>query len=213
MDRSMKITLFMLTSLLTLPLLACGNVGDVPGPGCSSTQTSTKIAFSPPMTEGSGQFTQCLEQVPGLSTDGTAESVAFHVTQAPSNTCACPAAQGLQPVSAERQSAADKFFNSQTGTIAKASCVCEVKQLTASDGAALTACKQEIKNPVLDSAGQPVNGYCYVDADDASSNPEIVGHCSSFQKRAIRFVGRPATQEADDILVFLILNVGCTGLE
>ncbi len=207
----MKFNFFMLVSLFTLPLLACNgsSTGDIPGPGCSSTQTSTKIAFSPPMTEGSGQLTQCLEQAPNLSTEGGAESVAFHVTRTPSSTCACPADQGLQPVSAARQTAADKYFNSQTGTIEKASCVCEVKQLTASDAAALTACKQDIKTPVLDSAGQPVNGYCYVDAEEPASNPEVVTHCSPFQKRAIRFVGRPATQEADDILVFLILDVGC----
>ncbi len=155
------------------------------------------------------ELTQCLEQAPSLSTGGDAESVAFHVSRALSNTCACPADQGLQDVSAERRSAADKFFNSQTGTIEKASCVCEVKQLTASDAAGFTACKQDIKVPVLDSAGKPVNGYCYVDAEEPASNPEVVGHCSAFQKHAIRFVGRPATQEADDLLVFLILNVGC----
>lgn len=210
----MKFNFFMLVSLFSLPLLACNSTGDIPGPGCSSTQTSIKIAFSPPMTEGSGELTQCLPQAPSLSTDGVAASVAFHVTQATGSACACPADQGLQDVSAERQSAASKFFDSQTGTIAKASCVCEVKQLTASDAAGLTACKQDIKNPVLDSAGKPVNGYCYVDAEEASSNPEVLSRCSSGQERAIRFVGRPATREADDLMVFLILEKGCdTGLE
>lgn len=202
----MKFNFSILLSLFSLPLLACNSVGDLPGPGCSSTQTSIKIAFAPPMAEGSGEMAQCLPRAPSVAADGAASSVAFHATQATGSACSCPADQGLQDVSAEHQSAASKFFDSQTGTIAKASCVCEVKQLTASDMPGLTACKQEIKNPVLDSAGKPVNGYCYVDVEDGTSNPEVLANCASSQRRAIRFVGRPATREADDLLVFLVLE-------
>jgi hypothetical protein len=166
------------------------------------------------MTEGSGALTQCLPRAPSISPDGVASSVAFHATQATGSACACPADQGLQDVSAEHQSAASKFFDSQTGTVAKASCVCEVKQLTGSDKDGLLACKQNIEVPVLDSAGQPVNGYCYVDAEDGATNADVLSRCASGQRRAVRFVGRPATREADDIMVFLVLEEGCdTALE
>lgn len=205
----MKFNFFMLLSSFSLPLLACNSTGDIPGPGCTSTQTSIKIAFSPPMTEGSGELTQCLSRAPSVSADGVASTIAFHATQATGSACACPADQGLQDVSAEHKSAASKFFDSQTGTVAKASCVCEVKQLTASDVAGLTACKQDNKNPVLDGAGKPVNGYCYIDRENGSDNPELLSRCANSETRAIRFVGRPATQEADDLMVFLILAQDC----
>ncbi len=144
--------------------------------------------------------------------EGAASAVAFLSLRATDAACACPADQGLQDVSAEHQGAASKLFESKTGTTVEATCVCEVKQLTVSDPAALTACKQEFNFPVLDSNGQPVNGYCYVDEEDSTSNPEVVSRCSSGQKRAIRFVGRPAMRGGGERLMYLIVTTECGSL-
>jgi hypothetical protein len=47
-----------------------------------------------------------------------------------------------------------------------------------------------VNNPPLIS-GQPVNGWCYVDASTvpATGNAEIVKSCPDNEKRMIRFVG------------------------
>ena len=202
----MMTRLLALTLLLPLPLLACSSGGgDIPGPGCTSIQTSTDVTFSPPMAAGSGELTQCLGHAPSLSREGLVTCVALHATRAPASACACPADQGLQSVTAEHKNAIGKFLDSKTGTRVAASCVCEVKQLAASNAAELAACEQDGTNPVLDGAGQPINGYCYIDPEnDPSSNPEIVSKCASSERRGIRFVGRPAVQQPDDISVELI---------
>jgi hypothetical protein len=192
--------------LLSFPLLACGGSGgDIPGPGCNSVQTSIDIAFSPPMTAGSGELTQCLARAPSVSGEGVVSCVALHATRATGGACACPEDQGLQNVSAEHKNAVGKFLDTKTGTRVEASCVCEVKQLlTASTPAGLMACELDVKNPVLDGAGKPVNGYCYIDSEQPDTNPEMLSSCANGEKRAMRFVGRPAVQQPDDLSVVLL---------
>jgi hypothetical protein len=206
-NQAMMTRLLALTLLLPFPLLACGGGGggEIPSPGCNSVQSSADVAFSPPMTAGSGELTQCLDRAPSVSDGGSVSCIALHATRATGAACACPENEGLQSVSAEHKNAVGKFLDTKTGTKVEASCVCEVKQLLrASNPEGLTACEQEVKNPVLTSAGQPVNGYCYIDSDRPDTNAELLSKCASSQMRAIRFVGRPAVQQPDDLSVVLI---------
>jgi hypothetical protein len=67
-------------------------------------------------------------------------------------------------------------------------CYCEINQLA---GEELDACQtDESDNPVT-SGGDPVHGWCYVDASTAPpvGNPDIVAKCPENEKRIIRFVG------------------------
>ena len=205
-NQVMMTRLLALTLLLPFPLLACGGGGgEIPGPGCNSAQTSDDVAFSPPMAAGSGELTQCLARAPSISADGSASCVALHATRATGGACACPENEGLQNVSAEHKNAVGKFLDTKTGMKVEASCVCEVKQLlSASNPAGFTACEQEVKNPVLTSTGQPVNGYCYIDPERPDTNIELLGSCAGSQMRGVRFVGRPAVQQPDDLSVVLI---------
>ncbi len=66
-------------------------------------------------------------------------------------------------------------------------CYCEIVQAT---GAERDACQNDVVNPPVVN-GQPVNGWCYVDATTtpATGNPEIVAKCPDNEKRILRFVG------------------------
>ncbi|MBK9264113.1 MAG: hypothetical protein IPM54_30470 [Polyangiaceae bacterium] len=66
-------------------------------------------------------------------------------------------------------------------------CYCEVVQL---EGAAKEVCQHDTASaPMLN--GEPVNGWCYVDAstDPPTGNPELVAACPDNEKRKIRYAG------------------------
>jgi len=68
------------------------------------------------------------------------------------------------------------------------SCFCEIVQTS---GEALQACQNQADDQVTDSAGNPVDGWCYVDATTLppTGNPELVDSCPPTQERRVRFVG------------------------
>ncbi len=67
-------------------------------------------------------------------------------------------------------------------------CFCEIAQTS---GDALEACQNDASDDVTDSSGQPVDGWCYVDATTVplTGNPELVEDCPATQERRVRFVG------------------------
>jgi hypothetical protein len=66
-------------------------------------------------------------------------------------------------------------------------CLCEVLQVQQVDRPDAQRALQICKNDT-DAAG--VEGWCYVDDDPSTSNPELVANCPATQKRLLRFVGR-----------------------
>ncbi|MEZ4315469.1 MAG: hypothetical protein R3F14_46215 [Polyangiaceae bacterium] len=66
-------------------------------------------------------------------------------------------------------------------------CFCEIPQL---EGAELSACQTDTAESPL-SGGEPVNGYCYVDAMSTPpvGDPAIVDQCPATERRLLRFVG------------------------
>ena len=66
-------------------------------------------------------------------------------------------------------------------------CLCEVQQVQQVDRPDAQKALQVCKNDV-DATG--VEGWCYVDDDKRTSNPELVANCPATQKRLLRFVGR-----------------------
>ncbi|MBW2457640.1 MAG: hypothetical protein JRI68_24260 [Deltaproteobacteria bacterium] len=67
-------------------------------------------------------------------------------------------------------------------------CFCEIVQTS---GEALQACQNNADDHVTDSAGNPVDGWCYVDATTLppTGNPALVDTCPATQERRVRFVG------------------------
>lgn len=197
----------LLTLALLLPscLLACsGGTGDIPGPGCTSVQTTTPLSFPDSTAAKPGDTLQCLPRAPTVSSSAEAECLALLGTSA--TTCACPADQGLQDVTADHKNAVTQLFKSSTGGSGVPSCVCEIKQLTSADAPGLAACLRDATNPLVNASKQPVNGYCYVDTENPTVNPELLADCPTSEKRGLRFVGRPATRGAEDVMAVVVCS-------
>ncbi len=101
--------------------------------------------------------------------------------------CTCDSAKARGPIKPENEGAKKVAENDPLATKAGWDCYCEITQ---TQGAKRDACQNELSNPPLLN-GQPVNGWCYVDATTvpATGNAEIVKSCPDYEKRIIRFVG------------------------
>src|SRR4051794_15995082 len=96
----MRHALALASCVLSCSLLACGGgTGDIPGPGCTSVQSTHELTFPPPQGTGAGDTVQCLERAPTVAANGEAACLALHGSKATGAACTCPADQGLQPVS------------------------------------------------------------------------------------------------------------------
>ncbi len=81
--------------------------------------------------------------------------------------------------------------------IAQWSCFCEITQSFGETDPQtgrprdLEACQNELTEPVVNSAGDAVHGWCYVDGTTVppTGSPELVSSCPATERRLIRFVG------------------------
>jgi len=104
--------------------------------------------------------------------------------------CSCEGA-GLaarQDVQPEHQAALDKIAEDETLQGVGLNCFCEVKQL---DGEDLEACQYDKSDAPVNASGEPVNGWCYIDATPGrqAGDPALVENCPVTEKRKLRFVG------------------------
>ncbi|MBI4703804.1 MAG: hypothetical protein HY744_22060 [Deltaproteobacteria bacterium] len=67
-------------------------------------------------------------------------------------------------------------------------CFCEIVQVAGED---LDACQNEIEEPVVNSHGEPVDGWCYIDATAKPpvGSPDLVASCPPGERRLVRFTG------------------------
>ncbi|MDI1448818.1 hypothetical protein [Polyangium sp. 6x1] len=67
-------------------------------------------------------------------------------------------------------------------------CFCQIPQL---EGEELTVCQNDVSDKPVTAAGEPVSGFCYVDAstDPPVGNPALVARCADSERRTIRLVG------------------------
>ncbi len=101
--------------------------------------------------------------------------------------CTCDSAKAREPVKPENEGAKKVAEEDDLAKKSGWDCFCEITQTT---GAERDACQNDATNPPL-ASGQPVNGWCYVDATTvpATGNAEIVKSCPDNEKRIIRFAG------------------------
>lgn len=193
--------LFTLTLLFPVYLLACSSgTGDIPGPGCTSVQTITPLSFPDSMAPKHGDTMQCVSRAPTLSSSNAPDCLALLGTSAAA--CACPADQGLHDVTAEHKNAVAELFKAAGAAVP--SCVCEIAQITGADAPGLAACLQQAMDPVVDASMKPVNGYCFVSDTNPKVNVELLADCPADAQQGLRFVGRPATKEASDVLAVVV---------
>ncbi|WP_235880352.1 hypothetical protein [Polyangium aurulentum] len=107
--------------------------------------------------------------------------------------CSCDESKARIPVSEEHKQAEEVARQDPLATNAGWDCFCEIQQTSTPE--AREACQNDLANPPLVS-GQPVNGWCYVDATTTppTGNAEIVAKCPENEKRIIRFVGEGEAQ-------------------
>ncbi|NUQ73539.1 MAG: hypothetical protein HUU21_08290 [Polyangiaceae bacterium] len=107
---------------------------------------------------------------------------------------------GRQPVSTEHQAAVQAAKQDPIAEASDWNCFCEITQVT---GDNLVACQDKLENPPLNSAGEEVNGWCYVDATTTpyTGNPDIVADCPETEKRIIRFVGEGGAKAGATIFI------------
>jgi hypothetical protein len=73
-------------------------------------------------------------------------------------------------------------------------CFCEIDQLS---GEGLALCREEVNEPIIDSNGDEVDGWCYVDTTTPPvvANETLTSHCSANGTgRVLRFVGEGEVQ-------------------
>jgi hypothetical protein len=82
----------------------------------------------------------------------------------------------------------DDVKNTPLGQSSDWNCFCEVVQLT---GDPRKACSNDESALPLDMNGNPVHGFCYVDATTSppTGNPELTLACSATERRLLRIVG------------------------
>ena len=103
----------------------------------------------------------------------------------------------MKPENANAQTAAE---NDPFAAEASWDCYCEITQTT---GVQRDACQNINTNPLTDSNGDAVNGWCYVDATTTppTGNVDIVARCPDNERRMIRFVGEGEAQNGSTLFV------------
>jgi hypothetical protein len=99
-------------------------------------------------------------------------------------TCSAP---GRKPI-AQDHPAVEAAQTDPLAAAAGYNCFCEIPQTAGED---LVACQISLDDNPINQSGNPVHGWCYVDATTVppTGNPEIVAACPDTEQRIIRFVG------------------------
>ncbi len=115
--------------------------------------------------------------------------------------CDAPSVEGRQdPVLPDHQAAVDQAKNDKAAAAAGWNCFCEIKPV---EGEALKACQSDPSREVTSADGQPVDGWCYVDA--TTGNPDLISTCPASEPQKLRFVGEG--EPLDNSTLFIT----CTG--
>jgi hypothetical protein len=170
-------------------------------PECDSSQSTTMFtAGDVPLPPGG--FLQCLARSPEISPQtGSASCLILELTnEASPDACACDAANGRAPLSAEHQGAKDVAVKAAAAQGKSFNCFCEIVQLVDTDGR--SACQNVVQETPVDMANNPIKGFCYIDATTTpvTGNPELVASCPETEKRGIRVLGDPAVTPSASIM-------------
>ena len=126
---------------------------------------------------------RCLGRALPLTSAGQADCTVVEALAAPG--CACPGPRGqMDPGDPIVQAIKQDPLYASAGW----NCFCRVRQLTGDD---LAACQYDPNSPPVNGSGQPVHGWCYIDAtaNPPIGNPDLVADCPPADRRIIRFVG------------------------
>lgn len=166
---------------------------------------ATDFGYRPAITAIIDRFKQalagqCLSRTLVPDAEGNVPCVILEARNA-GGQCACDAAEARADIPAGSPKAKMVDLAKSDPLAAKEGwdCYCEIVQTT---GDARDACQNDVNNPPLVN-GQPVNGWCYVDATTtpATGNVEIVAKCPDNEKRILRFVGAGEAQTGATLFI------------
>ncbi|WP_437997850.1 hypothetical protein WMF26_45630 [Sorangium sp. So ce185] len=117
--------------------------------------------------------------------------------------CNCDPATGRAtvPENEPRFAAVEEVLALDIAKVSGWDCVCEIQQLEgANPGEPAYECRNNV-NDNVESGGQPVHGWCYVDPSIRLGDAAIVADCPSTERRKIRFTGKGEAQQGSTLFI------------
>ncbi|MBK9261509.1 MAG: hypothetical protein IPM54_17095 [Polyangiaceae bacterium] len=144
---------------------------------------------------------QCLPRTLVPDSDGNVPCLIIEARNSQGQ-CACDPGKARLDIPSDSEKYKAVEVAKQDALAAKAGwdCFCEIAQ---TEGGQRDACQNTNTNPLTDAQGQPVNGWCYVDAttEPPTGNAEIVAKCPDNERRIIRFVGEGEAQTGATLFI------------
>ncbi|WP_437576488.1 hypothetical protein [Sorangium sp. So ce887] len=111
--------------------------------------------------------------------------------------CTCDKPLGRTEVTSDHQPAKDEVLSLDIAKVSGWDCVCEIQQLAGDEA---QACRTN-PNENVESGGQAVHGWCYVDPSIRLGEPTIVADCPSTEQRKIRFTNEGDAQTGATLFI------------
>lgn len=144
---------------------------------------------------------QCLPRTLVPNEEGTVPCNIIEARNTQGQACECDIATGRTFIvpGSEQEKMVTQAKKDDAAATAGWNCFCELVQTS---GADRDACQKDVNDPPLVN-GQPVNGWCYVDATTTppTGNTEIVKKCPDNEKRIVRFVGEGKGQLGSTLFI------------
>ncbi|WP_437599228.1 hypothetical protein [Sorangium sp. So ce590] len=116
-------------------------------------------------------------------------------------TCDKPLGRAEVPPGSEREAAKDEVLSLDIAKVSGWDCVCEIQQLEGvNEGEPAVECRTN-PNENVESGGQAVHGWCYVDPSIRLGEPTIVADCPSTEQRKIRFTNEGDAQTGATLFI------------
>jgi hypothetical protein len=138
---------------------------------------------------------QCLPRTFSVDEEGKVPCRLVEARAVPEGPCTCDQ-KGRSSLGPEDATLVSLIKADSIAVAAGLTCLCEMDQLSNIDENGkitgdLDACQDNPAEVPLNPAGDPVHGWCYIDATATPmiGNPELVESCPETEKRRFRFVG------------------------
>lgn len=193
---------------LTALALSCGDVVvQDPGAGCAPTLWLSTVSVVGPMA-GSPQPAPhfsgfCLDRTPDLDAAGMPACVLLEGRHT-GGSCACDPDAARRPVPSAHAEALEMAQQASPTKDHDLDCFCEIPWLGEAEK---DACQNDVDEPPQ-SAGQPIDGVCYIDATVAPvlGNPELAKVCLPTEQRFLRLAGQASPTPAEgEVIVELLV--------
>ena len=114
----------------------------------------------------------------------------------PQTVCNVP---GRRPRTSDEEAAVDDWKRFDPD--AHLECFCAIEQVAHGPSGAMEACQLDLSPSPVTAAGEPVDGYCLLDALEGVGDPTFFSSCESGEPDLLRFVGEGRPRSGAEVLV------------